>query len=89
MKESKDYSTRTFWDILKNPWLENPWLKKPLTYIVAGILTIPVTIGLQKDYYKDMHRYQAGEIEREPNISHYTPIGRLERFIFDNDEIKN
>jgi len=49
---------------------------------LAAGLAIKDTNGYQ-NYKKELQRYEAGKITREPQISDYSTFGSLERLFFD------
>jgi len=80
MGERTNFSLREFFFPFKNKWANLS------IYILATALSIPLAVREHNDYLRDVERYNNREISRGPKYSDYGPIGRLERWVFDNEE---
>jgi len=86
MEEKRDYSfreelrlhTSKLSSLFKNKW----------TYIGVAIFTISWSAVAFPCYYKELGRFNAGEIGKRPGLHDYSPLGLLEKWLeesrFDN-----
>ena len=65
--------------------LKNKWANLLIFYVTSLVLGIGMVAYDSHVYQRDLEKYKAGEISREPQKFDYGVWGRLERYVSDKD----
>lgn len=55
-------------------------------YIGIGVLSSVAVVNNLNSYNRDLKKFETGEINKKTEIHDYTTVGKLEKYLFNNDK---